>query len=159
MLKFKPKRKFMEIAIEQAKQAFERGDYPIGACMVRNDKVVAMAGNRVKSKNDSTKHVELELIQYVVGMNKDPYLEDCVLYTTHEPCPMCSGAAVWARLGGIVYGANIDDFVEFTDEKKYRKWRVIKIPCKTIIRGKNIKLEPDFMRKECIELFKLEKSD
>jgi tRNA(Arg) A34 adenosine deaminase TadA len=155
MLDFQPQERFMKIAIREARQAYKRGDYPIGACIVKNNKVIAFGGNRVKTKVDSTRHVELELIQYVVGLHTGSYIEDCVLYTTHEPCPMCSGAAVWSKIGGIVYGAGIPDFKEHTDESNNLKWRIIDVPCKTIVKGKNIKVVEKFMNAECKKLFDL----
>lgn len=156
-MKFAPKRKFMNIALKQARLAFDCGDYPIGSCIVRDNEVIAVSSNRVKSKDDSTRHTELEIIQYVVGMQNGPYLEDCILYTTHEPCPMCSGAAVWSRLGGIVYGNSINDFKNYTKESNYLKWRVIDIPSRTITKDSNIEIHGPFMNKQCLELFKLKR--
>jgi tRNA(Arg) A34 adenosine deaminase TadA len=156
MLDFKPEEKFMKIAIREAKKAYARGDYPIGACIAKGNQVVAFGGNRVKTKADSTRHVELELIQYAVGSQIGHYLEDCVLYSTHEPCPMCSGAAVWSRIGGVVYGCTIPDFKKFTDVKKRLKWRIIDVSCKKIVKGKNIKVVGGFMQAECNKLFGLE---
>lgn len=155
MLNFKPQEKFMKIAIREARTAYKRGDYPIGACIVKNNKVIAFGGNRVKTKADSTRHIELELIQYVVGLHVGHYIEECILYTTHEPCPMCSGAAVWSKIGGIVYGNTISDFKKHTNIKNHLKWRVINIPCKKIIKSENIKIFDGFMRPECNKLFDL----
>ena len=145
----------MKIAIREAKTAFKRGDYPIGACIVKDGKVIAFGGNRVKTKRDSTRHIELELIQYVVGLHEGHYIEDCILYTTHEPCPMCSGAAVWSKLGGIVYGNTISDFKRHTNVKNHLKWRIINISCKRIVKSEKIKVFGGFMRKECNKLFAL----
>jgi tRNA(adenine34) deaminase len=153
-----PQKKFMSRAIQEAKAAFLRGDYPIGACIVKDNKIIASAGNRAKTKDDSTRHPELELIQYVVGMQKGPYLEDCILYTTHEPCPMCSGACVWSKLGGIVYGNTIDDFKIHTNESHYLKWRTINVSCASIIKDTAIQLCGPFMRDDCNKLFGLGKN-
>ncbi|MCC6639417.1 nucleoside deaminase, partial [Candidatus Falkowbacteria bacterium] len=144
-------------AIRQAKMAYKRGDYPIGACIVRDGEIVAAAGNRVKTKGDSTKHIELVLIQYVVGMQHGPYISDCVLYTTHEPCPMCAGAAVWAKVGAIVYGNRIKDFQKHEATKKDYKWRTIDIPARAVVKGLGINVYGPFMNKECQKLFDLTK--
>lgn len=155
MLKFTPNEKFMKIAIREAKLAHKRGDYPIGACIVQNNKVIAFGWNRVKTKRDSTKHVELELIQYVVWMHPGHYIEDCILYTTHEPCPMCSWASARSKLGGIVFGNYISDFKEHNNVDNYFKWRIIDISCEEVLKNENIKIYGWFMNKECKELFKL----
>lgn len=151
-MKVIPQKKFMKRAIREAMSAYHRGDYPIGACIIKNGKIIASAGNRVKTKADSTRHVELELIQYVVGLHSGHYIEDCILYTTHEPCAMCSGAAVWARIGGIVYGSSISDFKPHTNINNRLKWRTINIPCKQVMKDTKIKIKGPFMREDCNKL-------
>src|SRR6202795_900467 len=105
---YKPRRKFMELAIAEAKRAGDRGDYPIGAVITRlegrREVVIASAGNRVKTSGSSIKHVELETLKYV-SSGYGRYLPDFVLYSTHEPCAMCAGACVWSRIGAVVYVA------------------------------------------------------
>jgi tRNA(adenine34) deaminase len=102
---YKPKKKFMELAISEAKLAGDRGDYPIGAVITRlvgkREVVIASAGNRVKTSGSSIKHVELETLKYVCS-GYGRYLPDFVLYSTHEPCAMCAGACVWSRIGAVV---------------------------------------------------------
>jgi len=94
---YKPKKKFMQLAIAEAKRARDRGDYPIGAVVTRvtegREVVIASAGNRVKTSGSSIKHVELETLKYV-SSGYGRYLTEFVLYTTHEPCAMCAGASV-----------------------------------------------------------------
>ena len=96
---YKPRKKFMELAISEAKRAGDRGDYPIGAVITRlvggREVVVASAGNSVKTSGSSIKHVELETLKYV-SSGYGRYLPDFVLYSTHEPCAMCAGACVWS---------------------------------------------------------------
>ena len=143
----------MKRAIQEAKLASKRGDYAIGACMVKNGKVIASSGNRGKTKDDSTRHPELELIQYVVGMHSGPYIEDCILYTTHEPCPMCSGACVWSNIGGVVYGNSISDFKTHTNIENRLKWRVIDIPCRKVLANTDTVVVGPYMQEECNKLF------
>ena len=104
---YKPKKKFMELAIAEAKRAGDRGDYPIGAVITqvigKREVVIASAGNRVKTSGSSIKHVELETLKYV-SSGYGRYLPEFVLYSTHEPCAMCAGACVWSRIGAVVYG-------------------------------------------------------
>jgi tRNA(adenine34) deaminase len=97
------------LAIAEAKRARDRGDYAIGAVITRvthgREVVIASAGNRVKTSGSSIKHVELETLKYV-SSGYGRYLTEFVLYTTHEPCAMCAGACVWARIGAVVYGVS-----------------------------------------------------
>src|SRR6201984_1892103 len=106
---YKPKTKFMELAIAEAKRAGDRGDYPIGAVVMRlpgkRAVVIAGAGNRVKASGSSIKHVELETLKSV-SSGYGRYLPDFVLYSTHEPCAMCAGAGAWSRIGGVVAGVS-----------------------------------------------------
>jgi tRNA(adenine34) deaminase len=113
----------MEAAIEEARMAAERGDYAFGACIARNGKIIARGGNRVRTKNDSTKHVELEVIQYAVGAQHDRYLHGCTLYTTVEPCLMCYGAAHWAGVERVVYGLAQEDLDEFGKQNTNKNFR------------------------------------
>jgi hypothetical protein len=91
---YKPKTKFMQLAIAEAKRARDRGDYAIGAVITQlvgnREVVIASAGNRVKTSGSSIKHVELETLKYV-SSGYGRYLPDFVLYSTHEPCAMCAG--------------------------------------------------------------------
>src|SRR5678815_4355041 len=104
---YEPRKKFMELAIAEAKRAGARGDYPIGAVITRltgkREVVIASAGNRVKTSGSSIKHVERETLKYV-SSGYGRYLPDFVLYSTHEPCAMCAGACVWSKIGAVVFG-------------------------------------------------------
>jgi Cytidine and deoxycytidylate deaminase zinc-binding region len=100
---YKPKKKFMQLAIAEAKRARDRGDYAIGAVITRligkREVVIASAGNRVKTSGSSIKHVELETLKYV-SSEYGRYLPDFVLYSTHEPCACLRlvenrGGGVW----------------------------------------------------------------
>ena len=86
---YKPKKKFMQLAIAEAKRARDRGDYAIGAVITQlignREVVIASAGNRVKTSGSSIKHVELETLKYV-SSGYGRYLPDFVLYSTHVPC-------------------------------------------------------------------------
>ena len=96
-----PRKKFMELAVAEAKRAGDRGDYPIGAVITRltgkREVVIASAGNRVKTSGSSIKHVELETLKYV-SSGYGRYLPDFVLYSTHEPCAMCAVPACGLEL-------------------------------------------------------------
>jgi tRNA(adenine34) deaminase len=153
---YKPKKKFMELAIAEAKRAGDRGDYPIGAVITRlaggREVVIASAGNRVKTSGSSIKHVELETLKYVCS-GYGRYLTDFVLYTTHEPCAMCAGACVWSRIGAVVYGVSQEDIAAYGRKRgtEEYKWRACLIPCRLVFEKGNhlIPVTGSFLWGEC----------
>jgi guanine deaminase len=157
---YKPKRKFMQLAIAEAKRAGDRGDYPIGAVITRvtdrSEVVIASAGNRVKTSGSSIKHVELETLKYV-SSGYGRYLPDFVLYSTHEPCPMCAGACVWSRIGAVVYGVSQEDIAAYGRKfgTEDYKWRACLISCRTVLEKANhlVPVTGGFLRGECQKLF------
>ena len=135
---YKPKKKFMQLAIAEAKRARDRGDYAIGAVitqLIGNEEVViASAGNRVKTSGSSIKHVELETLKYV-SSGYGRYLPDFVLYSTHEPCAMCAGACVWSKIGAVVFGVSQEDITAYGNKHgtEQFKWRACLISCKFVL--------------------------
>ncbi len=96
---------YMELALDQARQAGEAGEVPIGAVLVdAQGQVVAAARNRREEWQDATAHAELIALREACAALGRWRLSDCCLYVTLEPCPMCSGAILNARLGRLVYG-------------------------------------------------------
>ncbi|NLI53529.1 MAG: nucleoside deaminase [Clostridiales bacterium] len=94
----------MRLALEEAKLASDAGEVPVGAVLVHRGEVVARAHNRVEQTGDATAHAELLCLRE--GMAKlGPRLGDCTLFVTLEPCAMCAGACVNAKLGQLVFGA------------------------------------------------------
>ena len=157
---YKPKNKFMQLAIDEAKRAGDRVDYPIGAVITRlvgkTEVVIANAGNRVKTSGSSIKHVELETLKYV-SSGYGRYLPDFVLYSTHEPCAMCAGACVWSKIGAVVYGVSQEDIDAYgrNHGTEIYKWRACLIPCRLVFQkgNHNIPVVGGFLRKECAKLF------
>lgn len=98
-------KKFMTYAIRQAKLAAQKGEVPIGAVIVKDGKVVAAAHNMCESLKDPTAHAEVLAIRQAAKELGDFRLTGCQLYVTVEPCPMCAGAAINARLDEIIFGA------------------------------------------------------
>lgn len=101
--------KFMKQAIELSKKAVEHGNEPFGAVLVKDDKVVFTNENQIHTANDPTFHAELGLIRRFCSETGITNLEDYTLYTSCEPCFMCSGAMVWSKLGHMVYAASNND--------------------------------------------------
>ena len=98
----------MAQAIQLAQEAFDDGEVPVGAVVVRGAEIVGRGRNRSRAANDMTMHAELEAIREAAKRIGSPYLSGCALIVTLEPCPMCLGAALEARLPRIVYGATND---------------------------------------------------
>ncbi len=95
---------FMRLAIAEA----AKGDFPFGAVIVRDGKVVATGRNMGVTNNDPTAHGEMVAIRRFVADNPAKDLKGATLYTSGEPCPMCMGAIVWCGLGRVVYAASIE---------------------------------------------------
>jgi tRNA(adenine34) deaminase len=99
-------RHFMGEALRQAARAYQAEEVPIGAVVVRNGRIIARAFNQVELLKDATAHAEMLAITQAEAAVGDWRLSDCTLYVTKEPCPMCAGALVHARLGRVVFGAS-----------------------------------------------------
>ena len=95
---------FMRMAIEEAALAFREGEVPVGAVLVKDGSVAARSHNCRESSHDPTGHAEILVIRSGAGGNDRWRLTDATLYVTKEPCVMCAGAMVNARLGRLVYG-------------------------------------------------------
>lgn len=98
-------RYFMTAALREAEKAAERGEVPVGAIVVRNGKVVARGSNRPVRTSDPSAHAEIVALRRAARKTANYRLPDCDLYVTAEPCAMCLGAAVQARVRRLVYGA------------------------------------------------------
>ena len=96
---------FMGEALRQATRAFQVEEVPVGAVVVREGRVIARAFNQVETLKDATAHAEMLAVTQAEEAVGDWRLNDCTIYVTKEPCPMCAGALVHARLGRVVFGA------------------------------------------------------
>jgi tRNA(adenine34) deaminase len=95
---------FMRLALEEALLAFDEGEVPVGAVLVKNSKVIAKVHNQRETTKDPTGHAEIIALKHGSREEKNWRLTDSTLYVTKEPCIMCAGAMVNARLGRLVYG-------------------------------------------------------
>jgi len=95
---------FMRGALDEARLAFQEGEVPVGALIVRNGEVVARTHNKVEAMRQGTAHAELLALRSASETLGNWRLDDCTLYVTKEPCPMCAGAMVNCRLSRLVYG-------------------------------------------------------
>ena len=97
--------KFMRMAIDEARKAFDKEEVPIGAVVVCGDRVVGRGHNLVETLCDATAHAEMQSITAAASMLGGKYLKGCTLYVTVEPCIMCAGALAWSQIDRVVYGA------------------------------------------------------
>jgi len=141
--------KFMRMSIkEAAKNLKEQDGGPFGACIVKGNKLLALARNRVLT-SDATAHAEINAIRLASRSLRSFDLSGCVIYSTTEPCPMCFSAIHWARIDRIVYGSTINDariigFNELGISSKQMK----------CLGKSRIKITANFLRDECLGLFR-----
>lgn len=136
---------FMKVAIAEAKL----GDAPYGAVIVKDNKIVAQAHNTVKTDSDPTAHAEVNVIRSLTKKLKNPSLEGYTLYTSCEPCPMCTAVCIWAGISEIIIGASIKELIEAGVSQ-------IDIASEEIIEKgfKKIKITKGLLKEESLQLFK-----
>jgi tRNA(adenine34) deaminase len=99
---------FMKKALQEAEMAFEKGEIPVGAVVVVEDRIIARSHNLTELLQDVTAHAEMQAITSAAHFLGGKYLKNCSLYVTLEPCQMCAGALYWSQLSKVVYGASDD---------------------------------------------------
>lgn len=99
-------RKFMNAALAQAKKAYEKGEVPVGAVIVNDNKIISRSYNQKEGKMISVRHAEITAIEKACRKMGNWRLNECCLYVTLEPCMMCMGAIIESRIQRIVYGAD-----------------------------------------------------
>jgi len=141
------KAKFMRAAIRLSLEKMRRGEGgPFGTVVVRRGKIVGRGWNRVTSTNDPTAHAEVTAIRDACRRLKTFRLEDCEIYASCEPCPMCLAAIYWARIEKIFYAGGRRDAaaIGFDDDLIYREMaRPVsrrKIPMRQLLRGEALKV-------------------
>ncbi len=119
---------FMKKALQEAEMAFEKGEIPVGALIVIDNKVIARSHNLTELLHDVTAHAEMQSITAAANYLGGKYLIGCTLYVTLEPCQMCAGALYWSQISKIVYGA--------TDENRgFVKMGTQLHPKTTVVKG------------------------
>jgi len=137
---------FLLRAIELANENISKGGGPFGAVIVENGKIIAETGNKVRIINDPTAHAEVQAIRIACDLKQSFSLENCTIYSSCEPCPMCLGAIYWAKIPRLIFSANKQDAAKagFDDKKIYdeinKKYsdRDIETICLDLPEGKNI---------------------
>ncbi len=139
----------MRLAIEKAKQGIKEGQTPFGACIVKNDKIIACSHNLVWKNTDITAHAEITAIRAAGKSLKKIDLSGCTIYSTCEPCPMCFSACHWARISRIVFGCSIKDAKDFG----FNELVISDLNLRKLGKSK-IKIIPGLLIEENIALFK-----
>ena len=141
--------KFMQHAIELSIKSVNQGTGPFGAVIVKENKIISEGFNIVTSANDPTSHAEIVAIRSACKSLNNFSLEDCILYTTCEPCPMCLSAIYWARIDKVYYANTRSDAkkIDFSDALIYEELN------KTI-KERKIPMH-QMMREEAIKAFEL----
>ena len=131
---------YMRRALDEAQEALQQGEIPIGAVVVCKDRIIARAHNLTETLTDVTAHAEMQAITMAANLLGGKYLTECTLYVTVEPCVMCAGAAGWSQLSRIVYGAS--------DPKRgFEQLGHTMLHPKTVVEG-------GVLKEECEELLK-----
>lgn len=97
--------RFMQLALVEAKKAYEKGEVPVGCIIVADNQIVGRGHNLTETLQDVTAHAEMQAITAATNNLGGKYLTQCTLYVTLEPCVMCAGAIGWAQIRRLVYGA------------------------------------------------------
>ncbi|QUH31978.1 nucleoside deaminase [Vallitalea guaymasensis] len=139
----------MNEALEQAKKAFDIDEVPIGAIIVKNDEIIAKAFNRRNTDKNTLAHAEILAINEASKVVGDWRLDDCTMYITLEPCPMCAGAIVQARIPRVVLAANnkkagcAGSIINLLEEERFNHQVHV---TREVLEEKSSKLLKDFFR-------------
>ncbi|ADO78147.1 tRNA adenosine(34) deaminase TadA [Halanaerobium praevalens] len=137
--------KYMKMALAEARKAYQRAEVPIGAVVVCNDQVVGRGFNLREQTQDPTTHAEIIALREAASNKVSWRLEDCQLYVTLEPCPMCAGAILQSRIKRLVYGASdpkagaVRSLYQLLDDNRFNH---------------QVKVEAGIMEKESAQLLK-----
>jgi tRNA(adenine34) deaminase len=131
---------FMRQALNEAQKAYDAGEVPVGAVIVCDGRIIARGFNQTERLSDVTAHAEIIALTAATEYLGSKYLDECDLYVTLEPCPMCAGALAWAQLKRLVFAASDDKrgFMRFGKEMLHPKTKV----------------ELGIMQDECSEMIK-----
>ena len=136
---------YMKQALKEAEKAYQKLEVPVGAIIVKDEKIIARAHNQKETKTDTTKHAEILAIQKASKKLKSWRLIDCEMYVTLEPCSMCAGAMINSRIKKVYIGAK--------DEKTGAVGSVLNLFNDYTFNHK-VEVETGIMEKECQEILK-----
>jgi len=135
---------FMKKALQEAEMAFEKGEIPVGALVVIDNRIIARTHNLTEMLNDVTAHAEMQAITSAANFLRGKYLKNCTLYVTLEPCQMCAGALYWSQISKIVFGAS-------DEQRGFEKMGTQIHPKTTVVRGVLANEAGDLMKRFFLE--------
>lgn len=136
---------YMKLALKEARKAYKRNEVPVGAIIVSNGKIIAKGNNQRENSGDVTKHAELIAIRKASKKKKDWRLNDCTMYVTLFPCPMCASAIVQSRISKLVIGTSTMDL---------KNKEIVNLIFLDSIKNKKIILEENVLENECSSILK-----
>ena len=136
---------YMKLALKEARKAYKHNEVPVGAIIVSNDKIIAKGNNQRENSGDVTKHAELIAIRKASKKKKDWRLNDCAMYVTLFPCPMCASAIIQSRISKLVIGTSTMDL---------KNKEIVNLIFLDSIKNKKIILEENVLENECSDILK-----
>ena len=136
---------YMKLALKEAIKAYKHNEVPVGAIIVSNGKIIAKGNNQRENSGDVTKHSELIAIRKASKKKKDWRLNDCTMYVTLFPCPMCASAIVQSRISKLVIGTSTMDL---------KNKEIVDLIFLDSIKNKKIVLEENVLENECSSILK-----
>ena len=138
----------MQLAIEKCREGIAKGNSPFGCAIAKGDEILAVSHNVVWNTTDITAHAEVTALREACKSAGEILLDDCIVATTCEPCPMCMSALHWARVGRVYFGATIAD----AEDAGFNE---LSISAADVVRlgGSEVQLVPELLRNECRQLF------
>ena len=136
---------YMKLALKEARKAYKHNEVPVGAIIVSNGKIIAKGNNQRENSGDVTKHAELIAIRKASKKKKDWRLNDCTMYVTLFPCPMCASAIIQSRISKLVIGTSTMDL---------KNKEVVNLIFLDSIKNKKIILEENVLENECSDILK-----
>ena len=136
---------YMKLALKEARKAYKHNEVPVGAIIVSNDKIIAKGNNQRENSGDVTKHAELIAIRKASKKKKDWRLNDCTMYVTLFPCPMCASTIVQSRISKLVIGTSTMDL---------KNKEIVNLIFLDSIKNKKIILEENVLENECSDILK-----
>ncbi len=140
----------MQLAVEAARMGIADGQSPFGCAIARDDKVLAVAHNTVVAATDITAHAEINALRAACRAADQVHLDDCLVASTCEPCPMCMAALHWARVRTVMFGATIAD-------AESAGFNELHVPAADVLKigGSSVQLQSGVLSAECRQLFRL----
>jgi tRNA(Arg) A34 adenosine deaminase TadA len=151
--------RLMRACIEAVTGQVAASTYPLAAAVVLDGEILALQQSRLPARPDPSAHPEMEAVRAAAARMNSRYLPGAVLYSTLEPCPMCTSVAIWAKMAGIVFGASQDEALAFAERGATGSltWRQIRIRATAVADAgtPHLWVTGGVLRDECLELFAL----